>query len=358
MNISMRQKPSGIWIVDYDGEDGKRKRISTGTRDKAQASKLAREIVLGKIAPPAAHPSQTQTRAKEGGPTLTDLWDTMLKDEWSPSRTKSQRTLMSNIKILTPLIGGKLVKDVGDQDLVDLKAALEAKGYAPATVKRKLDMVGRSLTAAVRRRIIDERPHMPVVVVKNEKDRIVSPEEEALIFDAIDARAQREPMRQWKRFRALVRWLIDGGFRLSEPLQAKPDWIVEVKGKPVLALPPEACKSGKARPVPLTKAIMDTVPYLKATMTDDRLFPMTPATAWYMWDTIREDIRLSGKGNIDDVNLHTFRHTCLTRLIQGGMAIHWVSKWAGHANTIITEQRYLRTNAGDLLDAFETQLSD
>lgn len=351
--MTMRQKPSGIWIVDYDGEDGKRKRVSTGTRDKAQASKLARDIVLGKIEPPAAQ-AGAQTRAQAGSPSMSDLFEILLKDEWSPSRTKSQRSLMSNIKILTPLIGATLVKDVTDQTLADLKSALEAKGYAPATVKRKLDTVGRALTGAVKRRIIDERPNMPVIVVQNLKDRIVSPEEEVLIFEAIDARAQREPMRQWKRFRALVRWLLDGGFRLSEPLQAKLDWIVEHKGRPTLALPPEATKSGKARPVPLSKAIMDTVPYLTATMTDDRLFPMTAATAWYMWDTIREDIRLSGKGNIDDVNLHTFRHTCLTRLIRGGMAIHWVSKWAGHANTIITEQRYLRTNAGDLWDAFET----
>lgn len=354
MKLPLRQKPTGIWIVDYDDADGKRRRVSTGTRDKAEAQRIAREIVMGRMEPPGAQPQAVaSTRIKAGGLTMAELFDELLKDEWSPDRTKSQRTVMSNIKILTPLIGDKLVKDVTDQDLKDLKSALEGKGYAPATVKRKMDTVGRALTGAVKRKIIEQRPDMPVVVVKNEKDRIVTEAEEALIFEAIDERIKREPMRQWKRFRALVRWLIDGGFRLSEPLQAKPEWIIEHKGRPALALPAEACKSGRARSVPLSSAIMDTVDYLKAVMTDDRLFPMTPATAWYMWDTIREDVRLSGKGNIDDVNLHTFRHTCLTRLLQGGMAIHWVSKWAGHANVIITEQRYIRANVGDLWDAFE-----
>ncbi|WP_343698827.1 tyrosine-type recombinase/integrase [Caulobacter sp.] len=354
MKLPISQKPSGIWFVDFDDETGKRRRVSLGTRDKAEASKLARDLILGKIEPPAAQTTGQPARTKVGGLTMAALFDLLLKDEWSAARTKSQRTVMSNIKILSSFIGDKLVKDVDDETLVDLKTALEDKGYAPATVKRKMDTVGRALTGAKKRKLIDARPTMPVIVVKNEKDRVVSPEEEALIFQAVDARMAREPMRQWKRFRALLRWLIDGGFRLSEPLQAKPSWIIEHKGRPTLSLPPEATKSGKARPVPLSKAIMETVPYLQAIMTDDRLFPMTPATAWYMWDTIREDIRLGGEGNIDDVNLHTFRHTCLTRLIQAGMPLHFVSRWAGHANTVITEQRYLRTNAGDLWDAFES----
>ncbi len=94
--------------------------------------------------------------------------------------------------------------------------------------------------------------------------------------------------------------------------------------------------------------------YLKTTAVGGRLFPMTRATAWYLWNTIRSEVSATGKANIDDVVLHTARHTCLTRLIRSGMRLHHVSKWAGHADVVITEKRYVKVDAGDLLDAYDS----
>jgi integrase len=74
---------------------------------------------------------------------------------------------------------------------------------------------------------------------------------------------------------------------------------------------------------------------------------MTPATAWYLWNTIRSDVSATGKANIDDVVLHAMRHT---GLIRSGMRLHHVSKWAGHADVVITEKRYVKVDAGDLRD--------
>ena len=55
--------------------------------------------------------------------------------------------------------------------------------------------------------------------------------------------------------------------------------------------------------------------------------------------------------NLDDVVQHSMRHTCLIWRFRSGMYRNIVSKWAGYANVLITEQRYVHTEAGDLLDS-------
>jgi hypothetical protein len=40
-----------------------------------------------------------------------------------------------------------------------------------------------------------------------------------------------------------------------------------------------------------------------------------------------------------DVSLHTMRHTCASRLVQGGMDLYRVMTWLGHSSINVT-QRY------------------
>ncbi len=213
--MNLRKKPSGIWVVDHE-VDGKRRRTSTGVKDKTEALRIARDIVLGINPAPAAQTPVAREAASGGIRTMSQLWDACLKTVWSPAQTKSQRTVMSNIRILTPFVGDEQVSNMTPTRLQELSDALVAKGYAPATVKRKMDAVGRSLTEAVRLGLLKQRPSMPLqAAADNYKDRILTEAEEALVFAAIDKRIVREPARQWTRFRHLVRWLIDGGFRLE-----------------------------------------------------------------------------------------------------------------------------------------------
>jgi len=50
------------------------------------------------------------------------------------------------------------------------------------------------------------------------------------------------------------------------------------------------------------------------------------------WRTCMSHVKL------DDVTLHTLRHTCASRLIQGGVDIYLVSKWLGHSSLEITKR--------------------
>lgn len=361
--MQMRQKPSGIWLVDYVDDGGVRRRVSTGTKDKDVARAKARDIVMGRALP---EPGATTGSARETvqavqGLTVEKLFDHCLKDIWSPRRTRSQRTVLSNVKILTALVvtldgkpvkfGGMLVTGLTTAVLKAVAAALRDQGYAPATVKRKMDMVGRSLTEAAEAEFIVARPRMPTLGrIDNFKNRVLSDAEEAAMFAAIDARAAKEPQRPWLRFKHLIRWLLDTGCRLGETLKAQTGWIeAHSTGRAMARLPAWATKTQKERTVPLSTAIAESIPYLRLTAVEDRLFPMGANTAWYMFGNIKDDLAEQGF-NLDDVVLHTLRHTCITRLVKSRMPLNRVSKWAGHANIKITHDRYAHLDVDDVLE--------
>lgn len=352
--MQLRRKPSGVWVVDYLDDKGRRRRVSTGCKDKREAQKRAREIVNGIDVPPAPNEQPPRPGSAEAkGTTMAQLFDLCCKGQgpWSPRRAKSQRTIASNIKILSGLIGSMPITEVTYQHLRQLQRDLFARGYAPATVKRKMDAVGRALTFAEEEGLIPVRPKMPQTEVDNIQERILDEAEEVAVFAAIEKRVKAEPSRQWLRFKHLIRFLLDTGCRLSEPLQATTGWITTHQGEPVIEIPGWATKTGKGRTVPLTAAIVESLPYLRITAVNDRLFDMKPANVWYMWNTIREDVKAQNpKLNIDDVKLHTLRHTCLTRLLRGGFPLHKVSIWAGHADVKITMDRYTKVNSGELLE--------
>ena len=70
------------------------------------------------------------------------------------------------------------------------------------------------------------------------------------------------------------------------------------------------------------------------------------------WENIRQDVKEAGL-NIDDVTLHTLRHTCLTRLAQGGMGLLQLQQWAGHSDPKITADRYVHLRPNDLVGGLD-----
>lgn len=342
-------------MVDYE-VDGKRRRISTGTKVKSEAQKRAREIILGIDVPPA--PSEAPPKpgsSASRGATLGDVFDMCQRGNgpWSVRNAKSQATIRSNLRVLEPLIGATPVAEVTYRRLEELQTALLDRGYAAATVKRKMDMVGRALTYAVTQAMIVSRPPIPSLRVDNGRTRVLMRDEEELLFRLIEERIEREPARQWTRFKHLMRWLIDTGCRLGELLQAQPGWIESHKGRPVLHIPAWSTKTNKARVIPLSSACVESLSYLRITATNGRLFDMRAAGVWYLFSNIKDEAEAKHGKDWKEIVLHTMRHTCITRLLQGGMPLHKASKWAGHANVKITAGTYGHLEVGDLFDGLD-----
>jgi hypothetical protein len=392
--MKFRQKPNGMWVVDYVDDGGARKRVSTGIKGPpsrtppADVKAAAREIILGIRTPKPVIASNRQARKEDGRLTMSDLFDRCEKTVWAPSEAKSQASIRSNVKILRGLIGSVPILDMNYTRLEALVEEMRGMGYAPATIKRKMDMVSKALRMATKweddagRPLLASKPSMPPIRVDNTKDRVLFgaadaklmnvPNEEALVLEAIEQRRLREPGRQWFTFGNLFRALIDHGGRLTETLNGGEQDIQfmpvlvdgEVVRRPVVVFPRYGTKSDKPRTVPLTDAAWAAYqaqrPHMairkvevKVNEKADKLvfFPLSQGTAWYMFDQIKEDVKAKHGVDLSDVTLHTLRHTCLTRLARSGkMDLLRLQMWAGHSDPKITADRYAHLIPSNLMD--------
>jgi len=361
------QKANGIWSVDYVDPGGTRRRVSTGERDHGAAFKQGKRLASGKVEPiidraPAQVITPRPKPVAETGWTMDKLWSHCERTVWSPARCRSQATIRSNLKILRGCV--VVMPDGSSARFADLNPTvvrypvlealamlLTARGYAPGTVKRKVDMVGASLRMATRLDIIAGRPEMPEIAPSVPRSRIISEDEELAIFAAVAARHVAEPDRPWVRYGHLLRFLMDTACRLGEALKLRRSWIEQRPEGWLVNIPGSCTKSGKDRSVPLSAAIVAALPFLEMNAAPDgRLFPMSAGTAQYFWrHNVEPDVRAENGYDLSDAVLHSFRHTKLTRLAKlPGFGIHNVATWAGHANISITAGVYAKLDVNDL----------
>ena len=356
----LKKKPSGVYYLDLRGRG--QGRVSLETRDRQVAAQKRRDMILGLEPIPSKQPS----RPRGSGPTMRELFDRAQATVWHPSEAKSQGTIQSNVKILNGIIGDEPVSAMTFTRLEKLTQQLKDLGYAPATIKRKMDAVSKVLRMATKwtddegRPLLATKPPMPTIRVNNTKDRVLTPAEEEAVFAAVEKRRQDEPGRQWRRFGALLRFLLDTGGRLGEALNTGPDDLSEVPhGDGTVTLVTFArykTKNDKPRSVPLTASALSALEGLSDDLgrRGDKwvYFALSEGTAWYMWNNIREDLVKLGF-DIGDVTLHTLRHTCLTRLAQGGMELLRLQQWAGHSDPKITAERYVHLRPADLVSGLD-----
>ena len=388
MSITLKQKPSGIYYIDTEVPDGdtgelKRARISFNTKDKSDAEAQRRAWLAGQH---PKHPSQeghrnapSSSRMSSGSETFkgTDLgvWlQKCLSDEKVWGNCRSWQTHRSNVKILRDLLpDGITVEAITSKHIYDLDNHMRDEiGYAAGSRRKLLGSLSASLRRAAEPDVglIHARPAFPSIKVKNRKDRVLSLDEERVFFECVEARRNAEPLRHWGHFERLVRVLLGTGFRLGEALSLGPSSVKRKRwtdhtGKTFegiwLGVTSADTKSERPRDVPLTRELQALLPILNDHQAGGRWFPWARRTSGplKMLQNIRADMKLHGY-DIDDVVLHTMRHTCATRLAEGGMDLIGLRDWLGHSDIKITAERYVHLMNGhihvgaSILDAYGT----
>lgn len=372
--MKLKTKPNGIYFIEFEGPDENgvvgRRRISFDTRDIRQAREQLRLWNTG------MHPKQLSARIAEPdlpvkateavtGWTVRKALDRCELTVWK--NAKAQASLLSNVKIVNSLVGDELVEDMCYDRIERLIQQMEEMGYAPGTIKRKLDVLSKAVSMSsvwrnpsTGKPYIVGKPKWPQLKFNNQKERELTESEEKAVFAAIDERIRKDPQKPWWRFRCLIRTLLDTGLRLSEALAMDDDHLT--KG-PVIDprtgetmevvfhnVRPEEAKNGRGRVVPLSEAVLDVGPLLSMQSGGGKWFPFKPAGAWQMWDYIRQDL---GKQGVDiaDVVLHTLRHTCASRLRRQGLSLDYISIWLGHSDISITHERYVHKSGADIAAA-------
>lgn len=367
--MKLKKRPNGIYAVDYIDGDGKRKRVSTDTRDLGIARARMLDIVRG------AEPAKERAEAKQvrrqsvsvspessGGMTVEQMLYSCLRngEVWGdPAKVRAQASIKSNVKVVSGYIGSVPVHSLTLGRLEEFVEHMKTEGYAPGTINRKLTMLRaalRTLTVPGRNGeppVLAAMPPFPTITVKNFKDRVIHHDEEVRMFETAEKLRQWSPTQDWWTFIRFLRVLLDAGSRLTETLHLGPASVRNItkngRTEPFLFFPGTVTKSGKSRMIPCSAAIAKLIPELNSRAINGRWFSFSQGLAQYRWRQLREEMRPP----FTDVTIHTFRHTCLTRLVQGGMDIVRLSKWAGHANIKITVERYGHLEAADLMEGID-----
>ena len=347
-----RRKRDSIWLVVCKDQEGHWRKISTGARDPDAARRVA-PTVLNRVLGEPREKSEGSTKAPSCI-TLSEAFHRTLKGPWRNSR--AYKTLLSNIKILEQALGpDKDIRDINYHTLLGLAEEWRSRGYAEATVRRKFETLKVALKHIIQTETSPSGepymhlPSFPKVTLDNLRERFMTRDEERQALATIARLEDETGNRDWSYLRALVVFLLDTGARLGEALSARAEYIDGTR----IVFPRYKTKTKKPRPVPLSRRVREEIEWLKQASPDGRLFPLDTNKVWRMWRQVRDEVPA-----IDDVNIHILRHTCASRLLQGGVPLYKVSSWLGHANLNITWERYSHLADEGLDDGLEALEDD
>lgn len=317
----------GVYAVHFTDTEGNRKRVSTGERDEALARIKAVEIMREHFVDALEPADRKKVSASM---TVGRALDSTYDRTWKKQKGAKE-------KLYTV---GKIKREIGHWPLTGVSFARlqdwcsekmdEPESRSPATMNRHLSAVHTAMTEAWQRGEIEAVPPFPSYDEDNIKERYVSDDEEAATlawFVANTAPADVE--RQYMRL--LYVTLLDTGMRCSEALELSAfNRRTDAAGNLTdVWLRHGSTKNGKGRVVPLTDRARASVAALMASPLHG-----TVDSDWAgrRWRVIRAELKM------EDVGLHTLRHTCASRLVQAGVSLYVVKEWLGHSSIKVTER--------------------
>ncbi len=266
-------------------------------------------------------------------------------DSRKVSGLRSHYEVKRIVKILSDHFGTKRLREITHGDILQFKTErldklvkfkkAPSRQRSVATVNRELATLRRMLSIAFREGWILRHPFSgsdTVISMSEETKRIrvLSAAEEALLLDACDG--PRETLK------SIIICALDTGMRRGEILSLRwRDVDLEARRINIQAM---NTKTLKSRSVPVTPRLLDELTKLPNRDPSTRVFGITD-TVKRSWATAK---RIAG---IADLKFHDLRHTCATRLVQGGLPLAEVSRILGHTS-VVTTFRYANVDDSTL----------
>lgn len=219
-----------------------------------------------------------------------------------------------------------------DQGTLDsLIGTLRQRGNSNATINRKMAALSKLLRKAHKMGDIHSLPEFRRQKERAGRIRFLEWEEEARLFAAVRSRSE-------DAYRLSV-FLVDTGCRLGEALGLIWNDIQEHRVSFWIT------KSGRSRTIPLTERAKATVRISFEGRRPKGPFAMLNQPQFRaIWNDAKAEV---GLGADTQVVPHILRHTCASRLVQGGIDIRRVQMWLGH-QTLQMTMRYAHLATHDL----------
>ncbi|MER9327709.1 site-specific integrase [Mesorhizobium sp. M0488] len=220
-----------------------------------------------------------------------------------------------------------------DQSTLDnLIGTLRQRGNSNATINRKMAALSKLLRKAHKMGDIHSLPEFRRQKERAGRIRFLERDEEARLFAAIKGRSE-------DAYRLSV-FLVDSGCRLGEALGLIWNDIQEHRVSFWIT------KSGRSRTIPMTERVKEVIklPPAEGRRPKGPFTKFSQAQFRAIWNDAKAEV---GLGADDQVVPHILRHTCASRLVQGGIDIRRVQMWLGH-QTLSMTMRYAHLATNDL----------
>lgn len=330
--MAIRPKNGGFQ-VDVTFKGTRAPRVTVPTRGEAEVleAQFKADLMAGRT------PEVQSARVKAhntGVQTLDQLLNYTVRHRWAG--TKSEYNSETNARVCVEHLGRTtLTASVTSGMISDMCDEFATQGNANGTINRKLAALRVMFKIALEKGEIDKLPQFPKRREYEGRLRWFSDEEvsSVLQFHSGDS-----------RFVDMFTLGIDTGFRLAELVNLKVKDFSIATG----LLTTWETKGNKARSVPLTPRCRAIVMRLRGNKRDYEPLLTDPLTSKQLNARIKSWMQFAGLPDDDEACFHTTRHTCCSRMVQGGVFLPVIQKWMGHSD-IKTTMRYahLAPNAFD-----------
>lgn len=328
-----RPPESGIWWIQFNDSDGKKKREKAGTKANARAlyQKRKSEVLQGKKLP--------ELNRREKLWTLQQVIATHLSEV--RVRCKDVESQERYARVWKAELGDVQLEAVGPRALEAWKSR-RSETAAPATVNNELIFLRRIFNVAIRDGWTGQNPVKKVKFFKlnNKRDRQLESDEEARLRKAL-----APP--DWR----IIELLFHTGLRRGEMLGLRRPEVNLIRKHVRIPNP----KGGEARYVPLNSRALELFREQLACHESDWVFPSKTGDTPLNGDNFYHRVwrKALKEAKIKDLKIHDLRHTFCSRLVSRGKDLYTVQKLAGH-ESFQTTQRYAHLSNSHLQEAVES----
>lgn len=317
-----------------------RHRESFPTFEEAEAYEYECRLAysLGKPIPGRSVSPRERTKVE----TISGLIDYVTETRWNRLKSRHAINAPRQARMFADWIGPKVsVAEALTDDRVRayVQYRLHTTRNAESTINRHLAVIGCLARAALKLRLIDHAPEINKGVEGQGRMRVFTEDEQLLIVTTL---------RQWgyPDQADLMVWLADTGMRRGETERLL--WRdIDLKHGTV-TIPGEIAKNYTERTIGLTKAALEVLARMK-----ERHGSAPGPFEWHkrkqsltahLWQRLRGHFPTWMD---KECVLHTWRHTCASRLVRNGVSLYAVQRWLGHKSPLMT-QRYAKFAPADM----------
>ena len=295
-----------------------------------------REALAWELQMQAADDNGLTPAQAEAEGTLGGFLEAHFETLWGDSKSVRHMAVMRGV-IIKELGAETLLSEITDRRISTFVSSLKRGGNANGTINRKLSFLSKLLKYAHRLQVIPKVPTIDKLRESKGRTRFLSRDEEATVLGTLKA---------WGLdvTHDLIAFLLYTGCRRGEAL--KLTWG-DVANNRVSFWD---TKSGGSRTIPLVGPSKDAVDARlnaaegRSVHPKGKVFDITEGQLEGHWSRLRAHM---GMDDDPQFVLHMLRHTCASRMVQGGVDLRRVQQWMGH-ESITTTLRYAHLAPKDL----------